>query len=105
MIPDAPNSFRSLFEEKCRAKNQNELDKAAFKELVQQILSNWSKPQPSNKDLTAAFDIADADQSGLVSEEELAGLLALIRRGEVAGLGKSSIFASVFTFCLVSTTS
>ena len=94
MIPDAPNSFRSLFEEKCRAKNQNELDKAAFKELVQQILSNWSKPQPSNKDLTAAFDIADADQSGLVSEEELAGLLALIRRGEVAGLGKSSIFAS-----------
>ena len=30
----------------------------------------------------------------MVSEEELAGLLALIRRGEVAGLGKSSIFAS-----------
>ena len=49
---------------------------------------------PSGRDLEVAFELADADRSGLVDEGEFLTLYKLIKKGEVKGLGKKSFFGS-----------
>ncbi len=67
------------------------LEKPAFKELV---LASCKKKPPSDKDLDAAFELADTDESGTVDEAEFLALMALVEKGEVTGLSKSSMMFS-----------
>ena len=44
-------------------------------------------PPPKEKDLLKAFDVADADKSGVVDLEEFCELYHKVKAGEVKGLG------------------
>ncbi len=50
-----------------------------------------SKP-PKERDLLKAFDAADEDASGVVSLPEFAKLFAMVKRGEVSGVGGRGLF-------------
>ena len=82
-----------------------ELNKTAFKALVQALLAELEEEEeeegdrrrgfastnkPSEKDLDAAFEAADADKSGKVDWGEFAALYELVKAGAVAGLGKTT---------------
>jgi hypothetical protein len=51
---------------------------------------------PTDKDLDAAFVVADADGSGKVDQDEFVRLMKLIKVGKVEGLGASSYFSFAF---------
>lgn len=79
------------------------LNLKAFKALVQRLLlvpssktgvKNAAATAPSEKDLEAAFALADDDNSGGVDEREFVALFELVKQGAVKGLGKKSFFGS-----------
>ena len=81
--------MQKLFAAKAAKYQSEELSKVAFKELVKEIMA---ADPPNKKDLDVAFDIADENKGGTVSEEEFVKLVALIKQGSVKGLGKRSFF-------------
>jgi len=79
------------------------LNLIAFKALVQRLLlvpssktgaNNAAAAAPSEKDLEAAFALADDDKSGGVDEREFVALFELAKQGAVKGLGKKSFFGA-----------
>ena len=86
------NSFRSLFEEKCRAKNQNELDKAAFKELLEDFeIRAGAKWDETAKQIAAdeRFVVCNAmvrDDKGPVRYGDVVGLRSRLARGRCLGV-------------------
>jgi hypothetical protein len=72
---------------------RSDLSQEEFKELVSNLISlTVEDPSkvPSDKDLDAAFIIADEDKSGSVDEAEFCALYRIAKRGEFKGLGQSS---------------
>jgi hypothetical protein len=51
-----------------------------------------AKALASDADLDAAFALSDAHKSGAVDEAKFVALVALVQRGDVAGLGKVPFF-------------
>ena len=84
------SAMKKAFTEKSTG---GKLSKDAFKELVIKLSSGGKKP-PSDKDLDAAFELADADSSKTVEEAEFLALVGLIEKGEVHGLSKTSMMYS-----------
>lgn len=84
---------KKQFNAKAKAEGTEALSKAAFKALVK-VLMQGEKDKPSDKDLDAAFVLADEDKGGTVDLSEFVNLYKLIKRGEVVGLGKRSLFGS-----------
>ena len=75
----------------------HDLTMHAFRGLVRELLSDpeVTDPEdhiepPSDKDLDAAFELADEDKGGTVDEDEFMKLWSLVLHGDVRGLGKSS---------------
>ena len=87
---DAKQRFKEMCSVVGVGDNRDELPKAAFKDLVKMLMTeSGQKELPSDKDLDAAFKLADADKSGLVDEVEFLALYRLVKTGQVGGLGKS----------------
>ena len=88
---------KERYQATARANGGGELTKTVFIDLVKELLVEGGakeRDMPSSKDLETAFEMADADKSGLVDEDEFVTLYALIKKGEVKGLSKKSIFSS-----------
>ena len=70
----------------------DELDRALFKELIKILLKEDKsvKSLPSDQDLDWVFEVADADQSGLLDEDEFVALYKLASAGHVKGVGKKN---------------
>jgi len=98
---------RQQFRDACEAAGVDELPKEEFKVLVKELIAaqqqkaqaSGTSPgvafaEPTDKDLDAAFTLADEDKGGTVDEAEFLKLLTLIQAGQVAGLGKKSMFES-----------
>ena len=76
-----------------------ELDFDAFSECIRKLTeeaneggmaeggSRAVQPMPTKSDLQAAFDLADADKSGMVDEGEFVELYNQVKAGKVKGLG------------------
>lgn len=62
------------------------LDKASFVELVKRVAAEFGQPTPSDKDLDAAFVVADEGKSGNVDADAFVNLYSLVKSGEVSGL-------------------
>jgi Ca2+-binding EF-hand superfamily protein len=91
---DAKQRFKEMCSVVGVGDNRDELPKAAFKDLVKMLMTeSGQKELPSDKDLDAAFKLADADKSGLVDEGEFVNLYKVILQGGVVGLGKKSLFS------------
>ena len=97
---DEVNALRSKFREACTLVSGQplsrdhsgsgiilELGKADFKNLVKMVTVERKIQQPSDVDLEAAFELADADDSSSIDEEEFVKLFTLVANGEVHGLG------------------
>ena len=98
---------RQKFCDACEAAGVEELPKQQFKVLVKELIAAQQEKaqasstspgaafvEPTDKDLDAAFTLADEDKGGTVDEAEFLKLLTLIQAGQVVGLGKKSMFES-----------
>jgi len=96
--------FREIFAEMLKSSGLNELDKAAFRELVKKLLREdfQGVPEmdwPKDKDLDAAFAATDQNKSGGISVKEFLALIQVIVQGGVKDLGKMKLFSkSLATF-------
>eukprot|EP00613_Pedinella_sp_CCMP2098_P040952 CAMPEP_0171783772 /NCGR_PEP_ID=MMETSP0991-20121206/61684_1 /TAXON_ID=483369 /ORGANISM="non described non described, Strain CCMP2098" /LENGTH=300 /DNA_ID=CAMNT_0012391957 /DNA_START=3 /DNA_END=902 /DNA_ORIENTATION=+ len=90
---DEVAAVKHEFNTKAKEEGSEALSKAAFKSLVKYLMKGEMK-SPSDKDLDSAFVIADEDKGGTVDLNEFLNLYKLIKRGEVVGLGKKSLFGS-----------
>jgi hypothetical protein len=69
------------------------LSRPAFKALLAELHDEYAlenEETPSDKDLDAAFTLADVDKSGGVDEREFLHLYELVAAGKVHGLSKAS---------------
>ena len=90
-------TIRRAFHTAAAALQSDELGVEAFMTLTKACLADDlpGKSPPSAKDLQCAFTLADADESGLVDEEEFLVIYRLALAGEVHGLaGKKTMFGS-----------
>ena len=87
---EAKKQFRAA----CTKAGAKEANLATFVELMKSLIENSSdsKIEASDKDLTAAFKLADEDKSGAVDEAEFVKLYELALAGKVTGLGKTGLF-------------
>jgi hypothetical protein len=81
------SELKTLFRAKTTQDGTTDLTKESFKSLVTQIVKEAGEP-PSEKDLEAAFLLADEDRGGTVDLMEFTNLYKVIKRGEIHGLGK-----------------
>ena len=116
LSPSSQSALHSQFMAACTS-GEPELDKVAFKKLVKTLLAavqeaegdednsddddnndrtarkkrasrSTTNTTPTEKDLDAAFVVADADKNGKVDYAEFVALYELVKSGEVVGLGK-----------------
>ena len=80
--------MRARFEATAAAASADDLSKVAFVALVRDLLDQKGIEGVSEKDLEAAFLLADEDKSGRVDVFEFIRIFSLIHKGEVKGLAK-----------------
>ena len=61
------------------------------------VVAKLSPVPPSDKDLEAAFDIADADDSGGIDLDEFIALFAKVKKGEIEGISDPPLMHDVLT--------
>ena len=93
MLPEELEKVKAMFQAKAAEGGGSDLSKAAFTALVKECLkASGEKDAPTDADLAVAFTIADEDKGGTVDMREFTKLYKLVRKGQVTGLGKKSIF-------------
>jgi Ca2+-binding EF-hand superfamily protein len=81
--------IKAKYHQMLESNRVDELDRTLFKELIKSLLKEDRsvKSLPSDQDLDWVFEVADADQSGMVDEDEFVALYKLASAGHVKGLG------------------
>jgi len=81
--------IKAKYHQMLESNRVDELDRTLFKELIKSLLKEDRsvKSLPSDQDLDWVFEVADADQSGMVDEDEFVALYKLVSAGHVKGLG------------------
>ena len=82
---DDDSAARVAFKSKCEEVGRSDLTKKQFKEVVKALMKG--SDCPPDKDLNAAFVLADEDKGGTVDEDEFVELFRKVKAGEVRGLG------------------
>ena len=90
LSPEEEATARSIFERSRTSQGGSEkgLKVVKFKGLMIDMSISAGKPIPSEKDMIAAFEAADMDNSGFVDEEEFLELYAHCKDGNMNGLAK-----------------
>ena len=84
-------ALREAFRAACPESSPDALSKEDFVSLVLRLMKESGEIElPSDKDLFAAFIMADADKNGSIDEVEFVNLYTLVKAGEVHGLGSSA---------------
>jgi hypothetical protein len=86
----ANEAVREAFKQACLENNQEDLNQEQFKELVKKLMKgvNSETSLPPDKDLDAAFILADEDKGGTVDEDEFLELYRKVRAGDVSGFDR-----------------